>query len=715
MVIDRVGRSDTETPARLPDEEGVVERDGVRVYWEAYGEEGPTILLLPTWSIIHSRNWKAQIPYLARHFRVITFDGRGNGLSDRPDEPSAYHAREFVADAVAVLDAAQVDSACVAGMSMGGLRALLLAAGHPERVDGVFLIGPTVPLLTPPPPGREGLGFDDERDEYVGWAKYNRNYWLQDYRGFLEFFFSQVFPEPHSTKQIEDCVTWGLDTTPETLILTMVGGDSGLPDVEAVEALCRSIECPTVVVHGTLDAVIPLGRGERVAELTGSDLVRMEGSGHAPHVRDPVKVNVLLRDFAGRVAGMPPRARTWPRSIVREKRALLVSSPIGLGHAWRDVAIADELRRQVPGLEIDWLAQEPVTSVLLARGERIHPSSALLASEAAHIDREAGEHDLHAFQALRRMDEIFCANFMVFDDLVRDEQYDLWVADEGWEIDYFLHENPELKTAPYAWLTDFVGYLPMPSGGDREAALTADYNAEMIEHIDRHPGVRDRAIFVGDPGDVVPASFGSGLPEIRTWTEGHYRFAGYVTGFDPRSIADRDALRAELGYGDEPVCLVAVGGSGVGAPLLRRAIEAIPLLREQVPGLRTIVVAGPRIDPESLPPADGVEVVGYVHELYRHLAACDVAIVQGGLTTTMELVAAQRPFVSIPLASHFEQRFHVRHRLDRYGARNWIDYDDATPESLADVVGRAIGTEPSYRPIAHDGAANAAALIAELL
>ena len=151
-----------------------------------------------------------------------------------------------------------------------------------------------------------------------------------------------------------------------------------------------------------------------------------------------------------------------------------MSSPIGLGHAWRDVAIADELRRRVPGLDVQWLAQEPVTKVLRARGESIHPASADLASEAAHIDREAGEHDLHAFQAIRRMDEILCANFMVFDDLVREQQFDVWIGDEAWELDHFLHENPELKTAPYVWLSDFVGFLPMPAGGEHEAFLTAD-------------------------------------------------------------------------------------------------------------------------------------------------------------------------------------------------------------------------------------------------
>ena len=178
-----------------------------------------------------------------------------------------------------------------------------------------------------------------------------------------------------------------------------------------------------------------------------------------------------------------------------------------------------------------------MTRVLEARGERVHPASAYLASESGHIESESAEHDLHAFQAIRRMDEILLANFMVFHDLAREEDYDLWIGDESWDLDYYLHENPELKSAGYAWLTDFVGWLPMADGGEHEASLTADYNAEMIEHIARFPRVRDRAIFVGDPDDVVPDSFGPGLPSIRDWTEQHYDFAGYVTGFDSRQLA----------------------------------------------------------------------------------------------------------------------------------------------------------------------------------
>jgi pimeloyl-ACP methyl ester carboxylesterase/predicted glycosyltransferase len=715
MSAKRVGRTDTETPARLPDDQGDVERDGVRIHWEAYGDHGrAAILLLPTWSINHSRHWKAQIGYLARHFRVVAFDGRGNGLSDRPVQASAYHEREYVADAVAVMDAAGLRSACVVGFSRGGLRVLLLAASHPERVEGACVIGAPVPHLPPAPRDRALRLFDEVRDDDEGWARYNRHYWRRDYRGFLEFFFGQIFSEPHSTKQREDTVAWGLDTTPETLILTVEAG-VGLPDSASVEALFGSIRCPVLVVHGSRDAINPPDRGERIAELTGAELVRMEGSGHAPTARDPVPVNLLLRAFAERCCGAPTRARTWTRGRSRNRRALYVSSPIGLGHAGRDVAIADELRRRVPGLQVEWLAQEPVTTVLRERGETIHAASAELASEAEHIDREAGDHDLHAFQALRRMDDIFVANYMVFDDLVSEEAFDVWIGDEAWEIDYFLHENPERKRAPYAWLTDFVGYLPMPAGGDHEAFLTADYNAEMIEHIARYPRVRDRAIFVGDPEDIVPRAFGPGLPAIREWTERHYRFAGYIPGFDPGALPDRASLRAQLGYDDEPVCLVSVGGSGVGAPLLHRVIGALAPARALVPGLRMVAVTGPRIDPMSLPRVEGLEVRGYVHELYRHLAACDVAVVQGGLTTTMELVAAGRAFVALPLSSHFEQRFHVRHRLDRYGARAWLDYEDVDADTLARAIADGVASTPSYRRVEGAGAGRAASMIAELL
>ncbi|MGH3112768.1 MAG: alpha/beta fold hydrolase, partial [Gaiellaceae bacterium] len=592
---------------------------------------------------------------------------------------TAYGFWEFVEDGRAVLDVTDTQAAIVAGLCDGGGWALMLASRHPERVRGIAALAPYVPLLTPPHPNYTRFPFSEPLETDEGWAKCNIHYWRRDFRGFLDFFFSQQLPEPHSTKQIEDCVEWGLGTDPETLALADDEAPPPWRSKEEARAVCESVRCPVLVVHGDLDACQTRERAAAIAELTHGTLVTLEGSGHISQARHPVKVNGLLRELGESVAPPEPRVRRWSRSLARRRRALYVSSPIGLGHARRDVAIAKELRKLVPDLEIDWLAQHPVTAVLEAEGERIHPASAELANESTHIESESAEHDLHAFQAIRRMDEILVANFMLFHDVVREEPYDLWIGDEAWEVDYFLHENPELKSAAYVWLTDFVGWLPMPDGGDREAFVTADYNAEMIEHIARFPRVRDRAIFVGNPDDVVPDSFGPELPAIRDWTEQHYDFAGYVTGFEPEP--DREKLRAELGYRpEEQVCIVTVGGSGVGGHLLRRVIAAFPEAKRHVPGLRMVVVAGPRIDPASLPAHEGLEIHAYVHDLYRHLAACDLAVVQGGLTTAMELTANGRPFLYFPLRHHFEQNHHVRHRLERYGAGRCMDFDESTPD-----------------------------------
>jgi pimeloyl-ACP methyl ester carboxylesterase len=701
--------------ARYPDAEGFVERGGVKIGYEVFGNGAPTVVFAPVDPIVHSGAWKAQVPYLAREFRVITIDPRGNGRSGRPQSPASYTDTEFVADTVAVMDACGVDRAVIVGISFSGWISLLTAAWHPDRVLGVVAIAAAAPEIGPWPAGRTEYNFDEPLGTEEGWAKENRHYWLRDWAGFNEFFFGELFCEPHSTKQREDAVRWAMQTSPET-VLAHEDRPPVVSGREDTERLLRDVRCPVLAIHGDQDRCVPLSWSERIAGLTGAGLLVLEGAGHCPQAREPGVVNHAIRDFADRFRPGGASLRRWTRPLDRRRRVLFLSSPIGLGHARRDLAIAGELRKLHPDLQVDWLTQHPVTELLAKRGERIHPASAFLASESGHLEGECAEHDLHMFQAARRMDEILVSNFMVFSDLVAEEHYDLWVGDEAWEVDYFLHENPELKRAPYAWLTDFVGWLPMPDGGEGEAALTADYNAEMIEQIGRFPRLRDQAMFVGNPGDVVPGSFGAGLPPIRDWVEQHYQFTGYISGYDPAAVADRAAIRAELGYrSGEKVCLVTVGGSGVGAGLLRRAVAAYPAAKRLVPELRMVVVAGPRIDPATLPSHDGLELHGYVHDLYRPLAACDLAVVQGGLTTTMELTAAQRPFIYVPLRHHFEQNFHVRHRLDRYRAGRCLDYRDTGPESLAQAIAEEMGRPVRYRPVETDGAARAAAYLAGLI
>jgi pimeloyl-ACP methyl ester carboxylesterase/predicted glycosyltransferase len=713
------GRGGEQSRARYPDAAGFVERDGQRLFYEVYGEGKETVFLLPSWSLVHSRHWKMQIPYLARHFRVLTMDGLGNGRSGRSRDPRRYGPAEFARDCLTVMDASGTERAVLVSLSRGGQYLLELARLTPERVAGAAFIAPMFPytpshwsvLLHP----RFASGFDRRWPVYRWWARMNAVHWVQAYPGFCRWFISRCLPEPHSTKAIEDGLAWALDTDPATLIATARG--EWLRGRRNLRGLAQHLDCPVLVIHGDRDRITPLRDGRALARLAGGQWEVVRGAGHFPHARKPVQVNLALRDFCEQAFGRRvAREPAVHRRGGRPRRALYISSPIGLGHAQRDVAIARELRRLHPDLQIDWLAQDPVTRVLAAEGERIHPASAYLANESRHIESESAEHDLHCFQALRRMDEILAANFMLFHDVVHDQCYDLWIADEAWELDYYLHENPRQKRAPFVWLTDFVGYLPMDDADEHARFLTADYNADMIDHIARHPQVRDQALFIGNPDDIIAERLGPKLPMIRDWTERNFDFTGYVTGFDPADLGRHTKLRNELNFADDQqVCIVTVGGTGVGADLLRRVIAAFPQASERVPALRMIVVTGPRIDPAPFPSQPGLEVLPYVHNLYRHLAACDLAVIQGGLTTAMELTAHKRPFLYFPLRHHFEQNFHVRHRLERYGAGRCMNFDDSPPEQIAAAIAEEIARDVAYRDVETDGAARAAQRIAELL
>ena len=631
--------------ARYPDRTGYVERDGVRVFWEQYGEGEPAILFLPTWSIVHSRVWKAQIPYFARYTRVLTFDPRGNGRSGRPLEPAAYDEAQFAADALAVMDATRTQSALLVGLSIGSHRGLLLAAEHPERVSGICFIGAGTflgPVLATPV--QCIMRFDEPRESYEGWDRFSRGGWERDFPGFMEFFFGQVVVEAHSTKQIEDSVEWGLETTPEALMAS-IGGEVV---TDRTAELCAQLRCPVLIAVGSDDRITPPAISEALASETGGRLLVFEGSGHSPHTRDPVRFNLELRDFAqlGR-----HRSRTWQRAHGRGRRALYVSSPIGLGHAWRDVAIARELRRLVPDLEIEWLAQDPVTRVLEGEGEHIHPASAQLASEATHIDSESREHELNAFETYRRMDEILIANFMLFHDVVDDEDYDLWIGDEAWELDYFLHENPECKRARIR-VADGLCRVAADDRGRRT-------RGPPYRRLQRGDDRADRPVpACPRPRDLHRQPRGRRTRPLRPRACRRSANGQRSTSRSPgTSQASLGRRQMENGAPYEPSSATArTNACASSAPVARASAStccAGSSTRTRSPpsacqGCARSLSQAPRIAPDSLGHPKGVEVVGYIHDLHRHLAVCDVAVVHGGLATTMELTAARRPFTVLP-------------------------------------------------------------------
>ncbi len=696
--------------AEQPAQQGHVVRNGVRIAYELYGRSGPLLVLLPCWILIHGRAWKTVVADFAQDCRVLVVDGRGNGASDRPSGADAYTYEAFAADAMAVMDALGVSDCVLVGYSKGGPQAALIAQARLSQVKAVVLIAPMGPMSEASRQAQEAA-FLAPQDAYPGWARYNANFIRKDFPAFARFFVQRAFPEPHSTKPIEDAVGWAAETDPETIIDSVLGGLRCTADLRAAYG---AIACPVLMIQGAADEIVPLAGARKVAALCNAEVVEIADSGHGPHVRFPAVVHREIRRFlqANAILPAPPK----PRRAGRDPKVLYLSSPIGLGHARRDLAVARSLKALRPELSIDWLAQDPVTRLLAAAGEQVHPASGRLASENGHIESEAGEHDLNVFQALRRMDEILVRNFSVFQDAVEAGRYDLVIADEGWEVDHFWHEHPGLKRAPLAWMTDFVGFAAMAEGGAAEAALTTDYNAEMVGHVDGAPTVRDLSIFVGNRADVVDDGLGPDLPGRRDWVDSRFAFSGYILGDDVPHADDKAALRARFGFAPgEEVCVVTVGGSGVGEPLIRRILAAVPIARRRRPDLRVIVVAGPRLSLERLAPPPGVEVRGFEPRLPALLAACDVALVQGGLSTCMELAAVKTPFVYFPLQRHFEQNVHVPQRLAAYGAGRRLDFADANPDAIAAAIDAALGAPAAGAAVERDGAATAAAMIAGLL
>lgn len=280
--------------ARTPDKQGILVRDGVRIGYEVFGDGDPTILLMPSWTIFHSRFWKAQVPYLARHYRVITFDGPGNGLSDSTTDPAHYSILFYVASAMAVLDECGIDRAVVVGLSQGAEYTVAFAGEHPERVLGVALIGAALGIA---PRSAERVATSENfMNPYPadpeGWEKYNLAYWHDHYEDFIGFFMNEIFSEPHSTKQFDDAVEWGLETTPAIL-----DAESHRPNGVSHHQLLEAVRCPVLAIHGSDDHIIPHQVSVEIARITGGRLHTMEGSGHNPLARDPVHVNLLLRDF----------------------------------------------------------------------------------------------------------------------------------------------------------------------------------------------------------------------------------------------------------------------------------------------------------------------------------------------------------------------------------------------------------------------------------
>lgn len=395
-------------------------------------------------------------------------------------------------------------------------------------------------------------------------------------------------------------------------------------------------------------------------------------------------------------------------------RILFISGSIGLGHAIRDLAIAKSLRERCPGVEIAWLAASPASRAIADAGEKLLPEAADIVDESAVAEAAARGAGLnlvrYAFAARRS----WSRNIDVFERVTARERFDLVIGDETYEVALAMRRNPRLKTCPFVMIYDFVGFDPL-SNNPLERLGVYLWNRTWSGGRRPRTPPYDLALFVGEEEDVPDRPFGFMLPNRRAWARERYRFIGYVFPFDPGSFGERSAVRARLGYGAEPLVVCSIGGTAVGRRLLDLCASAFPIARRNIPDLRMVLVAGPRLSPDSISAPGGAEVRGYVPALHEHFAAADLVVVQGGGTTTLELTALRRPFIYFPLEGHSEQEVAVTGRLERHGAGVRMTLSKTSPGDLANAILGTIGAAPAYPPIPADGAGQAADLLCALL
>jgi predicted glycosyltransferase len=395
------------------------------------------------------------------------------------------------------------------------------------------------------------------------------------------------------------------------------------------------------------------------------------------------------------------------------RRILFISDSIGLGHARRDLAIAEQLRARRPSLEIDWLAGHPATRLIEEAGESILPESAAF-EETGFAEDSAEEFSLNITRYATHALGAWARAARAALGVTRRRAYDLVVGDETYELTIAFTLLPRLKKLPWVIIYDFFG-LDAMTRNPLEHGMVHALNRLWCGGSRGKPPPFDLTLFVGEPDDVPDRALGWRLPNARDYARRHFEFTGYALGFDPSAYTDRHNLRVALGYGEDPLVVCSVGGTAVGADLLRRCVAAYPSIRARVASARMVLVCGPRIDPTTIDALPGVDVRGYVPRLYEHFAACDVAVVQGGGTSTLELTALRRPFVYFPLEGHAEQTLVVAKRLARQRAGCERLYSQTTPTELADAIVSQLGRKPTWPPVRADGASRAAELIDRLL
>ena len=396
------------------------------------------------------------------------------------------------------------------------------------------------------------------------------------------------------------------------------------------------------------------------------------------------------------------------------KKILFVSGSLGLGHISRDLEIVKTLKKSTSEVEVNWLADYPATTILEETGEAVLSESKMLDHGNRKLEIHAKDHGVNLTRWVMKMRKTWAKNAQIVFRIMQKKKYDLLIGDETYDLAIALLEKPSLKKFPFIMLSDFLG-LDSVSRNPLDKLITYRTNRIWSKVITHKPPLCDKSIFIGELEDIPDRKFGLFLPNRREIAKKYFDCVGYILSFNPQEYQDKEAVRERLGYGKEKIIICSIGGTSAGKELLQLCLEAYPLMKKEIEDLRLILVLGPALPKDFIKPKKGITVVGYLPELYKHLAAADMSIVTGGGTITIELTALQKPFLYFPLENHFEQEVPVVERCQRHNAGVKMKFSETTPEKLTDAIVRNLDKKVEYSPVPIDGAEKASNIIKQFL
>jgi uncharacterized protein (TIGR00661 family) len=392
---------------------------------------------------------------------------------------------------------------------------------------------------------------------------------------------------------------------------------------------------------------------------------------------------------------------------------LFISWQAAMGHVTRDLAIVKELHRISPEVDVSWVAPPLGAKLIQEAGEKLLPESEQVEDYNLVAVQATEKFGLNLMKYVQNYQEPSKKNAKLVNQLLQNYDFDLIVGDEIYETLVAFAENKIKLNCPVIMIEDFIGIQAMDKSlimrigaylKNRKLVKATEKTSSTITHL-----------FVGELEDIADRRYDFFLPNCRDFARKYYRLLGHIVRFNPTEYRDKTEIRTKLGYGDEPLVICATGGTGIGKELLELCGKAYPLLKKEIPDLHMVCVCGELLglDPPKI--SAKIELHRYIPDIYEHYAACDLAVVVGGGTTTIELTALRKPFIFFPLEDQFDQQIYVSERIARHKAGVRMEYRQTTPEMLAQAILKNIGRKIETKSIPFDGAKKAAEIISEHL